>query len=96
MEQEPESTVDTSKFHIAKLNATNYFLWSKKIEIVLRGKGLWDVVFGKETRPTAEAEATRPEPARPSPLVSPPLSIDDTICSTVLELRDSVTVWNQL
>ena len=38
--EEEKAAVDTSRFKITPLTADNYFLWSCKIELILRGKGL--------------------------------------------------------
>lgn len=44
-----------TKFRVAKLDATNDWICSKKMEAVLRGKDLWNVVSGDEEKPTATA-----------------------------------------
>lgn len=50
--------VDIARHKIRPLNTVNYSIWSKKMQLLLRGKGLWCIVCGKETAP---AETKREE-----------------------------------
>lgn len=52
--------VDTSRFKVEHLNVNNYFLLSKKLELILRRKGLWKLVAGDEQLSGREYENPRP------------------------------------
>ena len=45
------------KMSIEKLTSDNFYLWSNKIEILLRGQGLWGFVEGTDTVPTLSETA---------------------------------------
>ena len=42
--------------HIQPLNGNNYTTWSKEMKALLRSKGLWRLIDGKETRPSTPAK----------------------------------------
>ncbi|KIJ15292.1 hypothetical protein PAXINDRAFT_77406, partial [Paxillus involutus ATCC 200175] len=42
--------------HIQALSGTNYSTWAKEMKALLRSKGLWMLVNGRETRPSAAGE----------------------------------------
>ena len=91
-------TVDKIRHRIERLNPNNYYLWSKKLKLVLRGKGLWGIVSGEELPPPEE----RPENLKKfqrrkhMALSDVPLSIEDASSAAVIHLRDSKPVWDEL
>ena len=89
-------TVDTSRYRVPALTADNYFMWSHKVELILRGKGLWDIVSGKETAPSDDTERTNYERRRDVALTNIILTIDDSCIAAVITLRDPKEVWDTL
>lgn len=57
MDSEDSSSfsMDFGKVRLSLISADNYFLWSRNLELVLWGKGLWGIVSGTEMCPD-EAE----------------------------------------
>ena len=43
--------MDIAPRKMKPLSAVNYSIWSKKMQLLLRGKGPWNIVCGKETAP---------------------------------------------
>lgn len=41
-------------FRIPMLNDSYYYLWYRKVELVLRSKGLFSIVNGTEKKPTED------------------------------------------
>ena len=39
---------------IEQLHSQNYYMWSNEMEILLRGKGLWEFVEGTAVEPVDE------------------------------------------
>lgn len=52
---ESPSIIDASKIRVQLLNKENYYIWSNKLELILRGKGLWEIVNGTELAPATES-----------------------------------------
>lgn len=46
-----QTRVDIALQKIQPLSSTNYSVWSKKLKLLLRGKGLWTIVTGIERLP---------------------------------------------
>lgn len=46
---ETSSIIDASKYRVQLLNEENYYICSNKLELILRGKGLWRILTGEET-----------------------------------------------
>ena len=93
-----EDKVDTSRYHIQPLSSENYYMWSNKVEIVLRGKGLWNIVTGEELPPTSDnADALQKYMRRRDVAVTNLLlSIEDSCSATVINLRDPAEIWDRL
>ena len=93
-----ELKVDTSRYHIKALTAENYYMWSNKMEIVLRGKGLWGIVNGNETLPAAASAEVQSkfEQRCDVAVTNLLLSIDDSCLSAVISLRDPKEIWHTL
>lgn len=89
-------TVDTSRYQVERLNATNYFLWSRKIELVLRGKGLWGFISGDEDEPTTETEKAKYLRRKDMALSNLLLTIEDACSASVIDLREPKAVWEEL
>ena len=51
-----ESRFDIARHRIQSLNASNYSIWSKKMQLLLKGKGLWGLVSGDEIEPPLEIQ----------------------------------------
>ena len=91
-------TVDMSRHRIERLSPKNYYLWSKKLELVLQGKGLWGIVSGEELPPPEE----RPEDLKKfqrrkdTALSDVLLSIEDASSAAVIHLRNPKNVWDEL
>ena len=46
--------VEIGKFKVNVLTSKNYFVWSTKIELLLRWKKIWTIVNGDEAEPTID------------------------------------------
>lgn len=100
-------TVDTSRYRIEPLTASNYFMWSRKMEIVLRGKGLWDIVSGNEEEPLVDGAESGQATTVPNALLkfrrrqdvaltNLLLTVDDSCSASVISMRDPKEVWDTL
>lgn len=50
--------VDTGRFKIDLLRSDNYFMWSSKMHLVLRSKGVWKILLNEERPLATEKNAT--------------------------------------
>ena len=94
-----EDRVDSSRYHIKPLSEENYFMWSNKMEIVLRGKGLWGIVTGDEAPPSAEANADAVDKynrRRNVAVTNLLLTIEDSVSAAVISLRNPKEIWDIL
>ncbi len=68
--------------------------WSNKIELVLRGKGLWKLVTGDEQEPVAgdESEIAKFAKRRDVAVTTILLSIEESCLSPVMNLRDPIEI----
>lgn len=70
------------------------------MELVLRGKGLWDIVIGTETTPEGDntsSEALSKFKRRRDVAVSTNLlTIEDSCSASVINLRDPKVIWEHL
>lgn len=48
--------VEIEKLKIPLLTASNYYIWSRKVQLILLIKGLWGIVNGSETVPAEGSE----------------------------------------
>lgn len=85
---------DTSKFKIDVLRNDNYFMWSRKMKLILRAKGVWNIVNGVETTPeeSSTSEMSRFERKHDIALTNLVLSIDDSCVGSVIEMIDAKEV----
>ena len=85
-----DDKVEVDRFRIQKLSTSNYFLFLRKIEIVLRGKGIWKIVSGEETGPdTSTATGEEMEnfyQRRDRALSTLLLTIDDACSAFVISI----------
>lgn len=93
-----DAKVDASRYHIKALTAENYYIWSNKMEIVLRGKGLWEIVTGTEHQQAQDdADAKKKFEQRQDIAVTNLfLTIEDTCLSSVISLRNPKDIWDTL
>ena len=95
-----DDQVEVDQFWIQNLSTSNYFLWSRKIEIVLRGKGLWKIVSGEEIGPdTSTATGEEMEKfyqRRDRALTTLLFTIDDACSASVISLRNPKEIWDTL
>lgn len=73
-------------------------MYSRKTEVVRRGKGLSTVVSGKEKVPADDEDAAsgKFQEEKDQALSHIILTIDDAICATVFGLKDPLKVWQKL
>ena len=86
------------RYQIEKLSPDNYFLWSRKIELVLRSKGLWGIVSGDERKPSEDkteelAKFNRRKDLALSHLL---LTIDNACSAAVIDFKEPKKVWEEL
>ena len=93
-----ESRVDPSGYRLEKLTSRNYYLWSCKMEVLLRGKGLWGIVSGTEKRPESSdiEKVNKYQRRQDLALTNILLCIDDSVSARVLRLRHPKTEWDTL
>ena len=88
--------LDLAKFRVPLLTSSNYYLWSRKLELILRSKGLWQIVSGKETRPTDETQSLKFDQKNDIALSTILLLVHDSYVSPVLHLKEHKKVWDTL
>ena len=93
-----QTRVDIARHKIQPLSSTNYSVWSKKMKLLLRGKGLWTIVSGIE-RPPPETDSsafllyTQRKDVALTDII---LSIEDKCSHAVINLDDPHLVWEKL
>ena len=88
-------TVDTSRHLIERLNPKNYYLWSKKMELVLRGKRICGILSGEELPPQEESpeDLEKFRHRKDTALSDVLLSIEDMSSAAVIHLRNPKIFW---
>lgn len=86
---------DPSRIRVQPLNAHNYFIWSNEIEILLRGKGLWEFVSTESNQEVDEEQAGSSR-KRDLALAYLLMSIDASCKATVMTMRDPRLIWGKL
>ena len=94
-----ESRVEIARHKIKPLDSINYFIWAKKMQLLLRGKGLWGIVCGDEMEPSEERQrdehkkfVQRGDVALTDIL----LCIADRCSHAVINLEDPNSLWDKL
>lgn len=104
------SIIDYSKLRVPLLKEENYYIWSKKIELILRGKALSEIVTGEENSPsttdstsesgkhsTSTAVSTvaqKYQQRKDTALMKILLTIEDTCLSHVIGDLEPNVVWD--
>lgn len=72
-------------------------MWSNKLELILRGKGLWAIVDDTETdrEDASEAEKTKFRQRMDSATTTIMLTIEDNFLSSVITERDPGIIWSR-
>ncbi|KAI0559809.1 gag-polypeptide of LTR copia-type [Gracilaria domingensis] len=98
VENDMSSLVDIQKVKLPVLNSSNYFMWSKKIQLVLKSKGLWSIVSGVEQAPdiTDDVAHKRFSRRRDTALSTILLLVDESCVAPVLEMDEPHEVWATL
>ena len=99
-----DSKVDIVRHKLPLLGPTNYFIWSRKIELLLRGKGLWAIVEGSEDAPTGtgvdgaitEKDQCHYQRRKDVALSDILLTIEDRCTHAVLKMEEPHEVWMKL
>ena len=58
MNSDDMHTTGSSTYHIDKLTETNYRSWAQQVRWILDERDLWDLVIGKEPKPSATIQQT--------------------------------------
>ena len=89
-----QANVDIARHKFQPLNSTNYSVWSRKMQLLLRGKGLWSIVSGTERiPPETDLIATSQYVHRKDvALTDIILSIEDSCSHAVINLEDPTLV----
>ena len=56
MDDDREETIDTTRYRIKPLTSESYYVWAWKMKLILKGKGLLQIVTGLEREPEATSE----------------------------------------
>lgn len=96
MEESQQETVDTSRYRLTPLNANNYFLWSHKLDFVLRTKVLLQIVTGEEKIPSDATEKAKFRRRSDLALANIIFSIDDSVNAAVITIGDPNKMWGIL
>lgn len=94
-----ESRVDIARHRIQSFNATNYSLWSKNMQLLLRDKGLWGVLSDDEIEPPCETQKKDYRAFvhwRDVALTDILLSTENSCNHSVINLDDLKSVWDKL
>ena len=93
-----EANVDIAIHKIQPLNSKNYCVWSRKMLLLLGGKGLWRIISGSERiPPETDLIATSQYVYRKDvALTDIILSIEDSCSHAVINLEDPTLVWEKL
>ena len=97
--QQTTLLVDTSRFKFERaFERMQLILWSRKLELVLRGKGLWRLVFGDESISGTDDEKSKAsfERRKDVALTTILLSVDDSCIAPVIDERDPTVAWRTL
>ena len=76
-----------------------YSVWSKKMQLLLRGKGLWGIVSGDELEPSADTQKEEQKKfshRRDVALTDILLSVEDSCSHAVINYEDPKAVWDKL
>lgn len=91
------SPLEVSKLWLPLLNSDNYFMWCRKLELVLRGKGLWQIASEEEGEPSRESENWKSLCRRKDIALSTVLLLVDESCiAQVIDKKDPCKVWKEL
>lgn len=74
----------------------NYFTWSLKIELILRSKGVWCIVSGKQLRPKSEGESRTWAARCDAAITCILLSFHKSCVAPVMKMWDPCEIWNKL
>ncbi|MEM9078955.1 MAG: DUF4219 domain-containing protein [Bacteroidota bacterium] len=87
---------DSDRLRVPLLNGTNYYIWSKKMELVLKVKGLWKFVDGltDSTSSIDVNDSGDSKQSQDSACIL--LSIEDSFLSPVISEKDPAKVWKML
>ena len=88
-----EEKGDPFRMRVQSLNAHNYYVWSNEMEILLRGKGLWQFVCEPDASDDGSNENSR---KRDLALAYLMMSIDASCKGSVMTLRNPFEVWQKL
>ena len=87
---------DPTKLSLQKLNSTNFLMWAHKVEVILRGKCLWNIVNGSETAPTTPEALHKFNQRQDQAITILLLSIEDSCLAPVITMRDPKKIWETL
>lgn len=87
---------DAPRVTLQKLSATNYHLWSNKMEVLLRGRGLWRFVDGAQRAPVPHEEAHVTMQKKDQAISLLLMSIADECIAPVICMRDPKDIWDTL
>lgn len=96
MEDLAAENIDTNRYKVPVLTADNYYIWSHKMELLLRGRRLWDIADGSEQEPEESSAHARYIRRRDIALTNIVFSIDDRCNAAVITLREPHAVWKKL
>lgn len=80
---------------IQKLNANNYYIWSNKREVVLRGRGIWRYVDEKGTETGTYEDYVRSQKIGQA-IAFLIMFMEDECIAPVIGLRDPKVIWPTL
>lgn len=90
--------VEVARFKIDPLRSENYFLWSRKMQLILRSKGVWKRIINEEHPPEndSEIDTILSGRCRDVALTTILSSIEDSCPGSVIEVADRTDVWMKL
>lgn len=83
---ESSSIIDASKVRVQLLNVENDYIWSNKLELILRGKSLLEIVTGDEKPPFTDSVSETTASEQGEPVAS---TTDPTVAKKYQQRKDT-------
>ena len=96
MDDDRKETIDINRYRIKPLKSESYYVWAWKMKLILKGKGLWQIVTGVEREPEAISEKRKFLLRKDLALKMILLAISESCCAPVVNIEDPKNAWEKL
>lgn len=87
---------DAPRVTLQKLSASNYHLWSNKMKVLLRGRGLWRFVDDAQSTPVPQEEAHVTMQKMNQAILLLLMSLADECVAPAICMKDLKDIWDTL